>query len=207
MNKEALIIFMKKPVPGRVKTRLAKTIGHDAAVEIYKQLLAKTKAEVAQLSSAIFVFYHPEVPEYDMWNGVATHKELQSAGDLGVKMKNAFQHVFANGFQKAVIIGTDCFELSAHHIEQAFDALSGHDVVIGPSNDGGYYLLGMNALITELFEYKQWSTPQVYDQTLIDFHRLDKTYKSLPVLVDIDEWEDLILFPELKNTIDNKINS
>lgn len=206
MKKNALIIFMKKPVPGKVKTRLAKKIGFDAATEVYKQLLNKTKEEVRYVDTDVFVFYHPEIIEFDMWNNINVHKVLQSAGDLGVKMKNAFQHVFRQGYDKAVIIGTDCYELTYAHMNQAFDQLQSNDVVFGPSNDGGYYLLGMNRFIPQLFENKPWSTPEVLHYSVMDCNRLRKRYSLLPVLIDIDEWEDLQKFPELIETSDITIN-
>ena len=207
MDKRAIIVFMKKPVPGRVKTRLAKKIGFEAAAEVYKELLQKTRLEIEKTVTDVFVFYHPELLQSDVWDGLNVNKLLQSPGDLGSKMKNAFRTILALNYDKVLIIGTDCYALENKHLEQAFEALNQNEIVIGPSNDGGYYLLGMKQLFSPLFENKMWSTPEVFPATIHDCKNADKSFSLLPILTDIDEWEDLIEFPELLHTVETKINS
>src|SRR5690606_30334493 len=95
----------------------------------------------------------------------------QPAGDLGYKMKQAFETAFQQEYNAVVIIGSDCLELNQQLIERAFDALEKHEVVIGPAKEGGYYLLGMKQLHASLFENKAWSTSEVFPSTLADIKR------------------------------------
>ena len=112
--------------------------------------------------------------------------------DLGERMLAAFEEMFEKGYEKAVIIGSDCAELQGEHIATAFEQLDKHDFVIGPANDGGYYLLGMKKLATCLFESKKWSTNTVFEDTIKDIQRLKKTVFVLPPLNDLDRHEDLL---------------
>lgn len=197
---------MKKPDPGKVKTRLAKTIGDIEAVKIYEFLLHKTKQEVLQLNCNINVFYWPEIIEFDLWSERMIDKRRQVEGDLGQKMQHAFHQAFADGAERVAIIGTDCYELDTSLITKAFEDLKRHDVVIGPSEDGGYYLLGMNKLYTPCFQDKVWSTDTVFKDTLSSLETLNLTYSILSELIDIDEWEDLKRYPELLKNIEYPIN-
>ncbi len=119
---------------------------------------------------------------------------LQKQADLGKKMHNAFETILEKGFNKVVIIGSDCIELTQEIILKAFDLLKTNDVVIGPANDGGYYLLGIKKLYPQLFINKQWSTEDVYETTIRDFKESELKYFELPVLIDIDTEEDWQLF-------------
>lgn len=112
--------------------------------------------------------------------------------DLGERMSNAFEIVLGNDSGKAVIIGSDCPEMSTEVLEEAFRALDASDVVLGPATDGGYYLLGMRRFVPELFRDKQWSTPSVLTDTLSDAQRLGLSVRLLPALSDLDDEADLI---------------
>ncbi|MDZ7845461.1 MAG: TIGR04282 family arsenosugar biosynthesis glycosyltransferase [Owenweeksia sp.] len=132
----------------------------------------------------------------DDWPASFFEKKLQSGSDLGERMKAAFQQAFEAGFQKVVIIGSDCPEIGAKVIEQAFDQLDETQVVLGPANDGGYYLLGMNGLFN-LFDDVNWSTATVRQETCDKVKAANLTFKELPELTDLDTIDDLVKFPKL----------
>lgn len=188
MSKEALIIFQKNPIKGFVKTRLAITVGDDMALSIYQFLFEKTFEEAEQIPQEKMVFFSDFIPDDHPFPRHFLY--LQEGEDLGEKMKNAFHWVFSLGFQKAVIIGTDCPELTSHLLLKAFDQLEQSDLVIGPASDGGYYLLGMKSAHPFLFHGVEWSTSQVLAQTcdLADQH--NRSFILLPTLHDIDDEVD-----------------
>ncbi|MEO7045926.1 MAG: TIGR04282 family arsenosugar biosynthesis glycosyltransferase [Ferruginibacter sp.] len=188
--KTALIIFVRKPELGKVKTRLAATLGDNTAHEIYKELLQHTHNIALKTTADRFVFYYNQIDTDDIWNQNNFIKKLQADADLGTKMNDAFAQIFGEGYERVVIIGSDCFELTAEIISNAFKQLNKNDVVIGPANDGGYYLLGMKKLHPQLFENKQWSTADVYQQTIADFEKQHIKYHALVTLRDVDTEED-----------------
>lgn len=194
MMKNALIIFTKNPEAGKVKTRLAATIGNDAALAVYVQLLSHTVSITDELPSDKFVFYSSHIMQEDIWDNKHFFKQLQSGHDLGERMKNAFTDIFQQDYNKIVIIGTDCPHLNPEIILNAFAYLDLHDVVIGPAEDGGYYLLGMKQLHPQLFENISWSTDAVLTETQITCDDLQLDYYLLPTLKDIDEEKDLVHF-------------
>jgi len=193
MTKNALIIFLKIPESGKVKTRLGKEIGYNQAVEVYKKLVDYTISEAEIVSADLFLFYSPNLPT-DI-NQKHSYR-LQKGDGLGKRMQNAFSEVFSLGYKKVIIIGSDCPELNASILETAFKTLEAAEVCIGPATDGGYYLLGMKKLETLLFENKTWSTNTVYDRTINDFRYLNLNYAVLPKLSDLDTVEDLSRYPE-----------
>ncbi len=186
----ALIIFVRKPELGKVKTRLAAALGDEKALDIYMQLLQHTFNIAKATAADKFVFYADEIAKDDLWNAPLFYKRLQASGDLGHKMKTAFNESFALGYQKLVIIGSDCLELNTSIIEDAFISLDDTDAVIGPANDGGYYLLGMKKMQEALFDNKQWSTETVFDDTIADFKNFGVSFSSMPMLIDVDTAED-----------------
>lgn len=191
MPLHALIIFVKNPIEGNVKTRIAKTVGHPRAVAIYRELLEYTRSVAEKLPTedvARTVYYGDFVNENDLWNGWS--KALQPDGDLGARMKEAFREQFAKGAASVVIIGSDCLTLQPHHLKAAFEQLKTQEVVIGPSTDGGYYLLGMNQLYPVLFDDMPWSQPSLMDHTTAALQKQNLPYALLEPLTDVDEWED-----------------
>lgn len=193
MNR-AIIIFIKNPVLGKVKTRLAKTIGDERALEVYEELLAHTATESARVKADRFVFYSDFIPDSDeTWSHSEFNYELQEGEDLGERMNNAFEFIFSLGYKQVLIIGSDCFDLTFDLIEKAFKEFDESEIVIGPAKDGGYYLLGLTSLLPELFQNKKWSTQTVFDDTLNDLIQLKKGWFELPILSDIDTEEDLQL--------------
>jgi uncharacterized protein len=184
--KNALIIFVRHPELGKVKTRLAKHIGHAKALEIYCKLLAHTHTITNTLSVEKFVFYADVVSDNDLWNGYNKQQQKQTT-NLGERMLHALEHVFALGYNKVCIIGSDCYELNTATITKAFTGLETQDVVIGPATDGGYYLLGMHTPYAALFNNILWSTDTVLQHTLNHIHTLQLSYSLLEPLTDVDE--------------------
>ena len=191
MSKSLLIIFVKNPELGKVKTRLAASVGDEAALTIYYQLLRKTREVTEPIRVDKVVYYSERTDPNDLWENEHYHKACQQGADLGERMKNAFQKSFAEGYERVCIIGSDCMEISSSLIKEGFEKLQNSDAVIGPSRDGGYYLLGMNQFIPQLFENKAWSTDAVFSATLDDLNALGMSHCKLPVLSDVDTAEDL----------------
>jgi hypothetical protein len=186
-----LLIFIKNPVKGHVKTRLASSIGQTKALHVYHTLLKITKEITVDLNCERQVWYSKFVDPEDIWDSSSYSKYTQQGDDLGKRMKFAFEHAFGSGYQKVLIIGSDCADLSSDIINQAFDALSENNVVIGPSLDGGYYLLGMSQFYPLLLDEISWSEATVFEETLNKAINNDFSYYVLPVLNDIDDITDL----------------
>lgn len=191
MSRNLLLIFVKNARIGRVKTRLAKTIGDEKALEIYVKLLQHTSDVTVAVNADKAVFYTEYLEESDEFPIAEFSKYLQFGEDLGIRMKNAFVKGFANAYDKVVIIGSDCKDITTEIIEQAFERLNSCDVVFGPAEDGGYYLMGMKRLHSSLFYNKEWSTSNVLIDSLLDCRKGNLNYELLPVLSDIDEEKDL----------------
>lgn len=191
MGKQLLLIFYRNPELGKVKTRLAKTIGDEKALAIYFKLAEHTKNITANLKCIKTVYYSSIVEAQDIWPKGIFQKQAQAGSDLGEKMHHAFAEGFAAGYQSICIIGTDCLELTTEIIEKAFRELETHDTVIGPATDGGYYLLGMKKLYPAFFQNKNWSTDSVCSNTISDFKNLNLNHFSLETLTDVDEEKDL----------------
>lgn len=193
------MIFIKNPELGKVKTRLAKSIGHEKALNVYHLLLDHTLKITSTIKTDKAVFYSDYINENDIWREGEFKKLLQKGEDLGEKMSNAFINAFKMGYKRVVIIGSDCFELNEGILNNAFKILEENEVVIGPANDGGYYLLGLQKYYKQFFENKTWSTENVLLETLHDLSNLNLSFKLLPTLSDIDEEKDLNNYPTILN--------
>jgi len=189
MKDNALIVFVKNPEPGKVKTRIAKTVGNDKAISIYNELLHFTAKIAKGVDCERYVFYFPLVLEDDMFDSAYFHKDLQIKGDLGQKMQAAFSKILSK-HKHAVIIGSDCAELTSADIQRSFDELEENDVAIGPAKDGGYYLLGMNDLQLFLFRDMPWSEDSLLDESIIRIQDRGLNYSLLNIKSDIDYIED-----------------
>ena len=198
MNNNLIIVFVRTPELGKVKTRLAKAIGDQAALTIYKLLLKHTSTVLHELSFDKVVYYSEKIENNDFWKASLFEKKLQK-GDLGERMQQAFETAFDRGYKKVLIIGSDLFELTSTLIISALEALETYDISIGPSLDGGYYLLGMKELHPAVFKNKKWGTDSVLENTLQDLKQ--QNVKLLEALNDIDTFEDLQQHPELLNKI------
>ncbi len=191
MTDGLLIILVRNPVLGQVKTRLAATLGDQKALEIYRKLLAHTTRITENLAVDKAVFYSDYVENEDQWDNDTYLKQPQSEGDLGARIGSAFQWGFGQGYRYICIIGSDCYELTTSIIEEGFEALTRYQAVLGPSRDGGYYLLGLDEFHPELFRDKSWGSHKVASETVSDFNSLDLSYSLLRPLNDIDVEADL----------------
>ena len=205
MNKSivpaALLVFLRFPRPGKVKTRLAQSLGEKRAAQFYRICADAILSEISRLPEKveryIFCADKTDEPEVRRWAGTGFHFAVQEGDGLGQRLENAFSSVFENGVQKAVIVASDVPDLSADILNEAVQALDEHDIVIGPCYDGGYYLLGMKRLHNELFNGISWSTEQVYRQTLAATGKSGLTVHQLQALIDIDTEADLHKWSEM----------
>lgn len=190
MPKQKLIIFSKNPVPGKVKTRLAATVGNANALKVYCKLLVHTARITRALNIPKVVYYSHEVEQGDAFAPGDFEKKVQQGNDLGERMRKAFSAELSAA-DEILIIGSDCYELQTDHLKHAFSQLRENDAVIGPAKDGGYYLLGMKKVHSEIFQNKDWGKSEVFEDTMHDFKELQLNIAVLPELNDVDREEDL----------------
>ncbi|WP_034062416.1 TIGR04282 family arsenosugar biosynthesis glycosyltransferase [Lacinutrix jangbogonensis] len=200
MNSKNLIItFTRNPELGQCKTRLAKTVGDEAALRVYKYLLQHTEQVIKQIEADKAVYYSVKIRDNDIWDSRIFQKHQQIGKDLGERMQKAFENGFNRHYEKIIIVGSDLFHLHPNHINKAFTALNENEIVIGPAEDGGYYLLGMKTMHASIFKNKNWGTETVFNDTIQNL----KNYKIqvLETLNDIDIYEDLEHIKPLQNII------
>jgi hypothetical protein len=186
-----LLIFIKNPVAGKVKTRLAADVGPERALAIYRQLLTHTRRQCEALDAERRLYYSDFIDPHDEWPEALFQKFVQRGDDLGLRMANAFEDAFSEP-ARVVIIGSDCPGVDTALLRQAFAALDDHDFVLGPAHDGGYYLLGMRRFQPEVFSGIHWSTHEVLPATLAHMAQLGASCAMLPTLTDVDhlaDWE------------------
>ena len=199
-TKHRLILFTRYPVAGKTKTRLIPELGREGAALLHKKLVERIVSEARVLKRRLTI---PTIVHYtggsnkemSSWLGSMTFVE-QTGGDLGLKMRTAFEHTFDCGAKGAILIGTDIPDITSDLLQQAFTAMGSGKVVIGPSRDGGYYLIGLMAdqasqLLPLLFENMTWSTDDLFAATARRVEKSGYTVTSLPILRDIDLPEDL----------------
>lgn len=191
MTEEALIIFVKNAELGKVKTRLARDIGEEKALEVYLELLEHTRNIAAPLHHDKYVYYSGFIPQQGPFVNSGFYPRLQKGADLGERMANAFGELLGMGYKKVVIIGSDCLELETEYLEKAFECLAFRDYIIGPAEDGGYYLLGMKTADPGIFKNIEWSTSEVYKKTVAYIRNQNRDFHKLPALSDIDTIDDL----------------
>lgn len=193
----ALIVFLKYPEPGKVKTRIAGFIGDERACALYT-LIAEGVIKNVFLENPgtydVYIFFTPAntKDKVEGWLKVEARYRPQEGDTLGEKMSNAFQSILQNnGYKRSIIIGTDCPEVNASLIESAFEMLKEKDIVIGPCKDGGYYLLGMSRFVSDVFLDIDWSTDRVISQTVNKVCKNDLSYGILKTLEDVDTPDDM----------------
>jgi len=192
-----LIVMLKYPQAGAVKTRLVPALGKRRACELYQSLVRHTLAEVEQFTAEERVSIQARLagaPDFDTareWLGGKISFVPQGDGDLGQRMERGLQEAFEEGTPAVVVIGADCPELGAEHLRAAFRALRSKDVVLGPAADGGYYLIGIRRFLPDLFRGIEWSSERVLEQTFAALTHTRAECHLLQTLHDIDHPEDL----------------
>ena len=189
-----LIVFVKNPEPGTVKTRLQTRYSPEQAAGIYRAFILDTLENALTVpAKAHRVAYAPSTAEAEIQQlcGPSWQLTPQAETDLGDRMYLALNQSLQAGASRAVIVGTDIPSLPAQHIHQAFDILSDRDVVLGPSTDGGYYLVGLSRPVRSIFQNIEWSTDRVLIQTLERIHSADLSLGLVPPWYDIDTPEEL----------------
>jgi uncharacterized protein len=188
---DKLIIFLKAPRPGLVKTRLAQALGPEAAARIYQQLAAMLMKSLNELEPVELRFAPDDAfPEIRPWLRPGWTALPQGEGDLGKRLLRAFEEAFERGSRRVVVIGSDCPGITPEDIHHAWTALLRNELVLGPACDGGYWLIGLNRLLPELFEGISWSTAGVLGQTESRAHTAGASWIRLRELSDIDTVED-----------------
>ena len=193
-NKVSLIVFVRYPQKGKVKTRLAATIGNGKATEIYKAAAENIINEIKTVPNCNKYIFYSIKEEKDLikkWLGKGFYYVHQEGNYLGERMQNAFGIVLGHGAEKAIILGTDIPEITSDTISNAITVLENSDTVIGPSNDGGYYLLGMKKFHSNLFENIEYSTSTVLNETIKKIKSAKLKNSTLNILHDIDIEDDL----------------
>lgn len=198
--RDLVVCFLKYPQPGHVKTRLGKDLGNVGAAEFYAAIAERVITEIYPLSELYELILCTEpshnLHEFRTWIGDNWTFWQQEGADLGQRLAFAAETAFFEGFERVIFIGTDCIGMDESFIQGAFQSLDSHDVVIGPSTDGGYYLLGIREPSRWLFEDIPWSTETVLKETLDRIENQQCRHFLLEEKLDVDTMEDLIKFRE-----------
>lgn len=205
--KSALLIFIKNPELGKVKTRLAATMGDEKALKVFKKLLVNIHDKSLNVQTDKLLFYSTFVDQNDIWENDVFRKYVQNPStDLGQRMLSAFEEARDLGYAKALIVGSDIYEVSTEILQEGFELLEDAETVLGPSYDGGYYAIGFNfkkihcpKFLQDVFLNKTWSHQNVAQEALEMIKSYSYTCNFLPILSDIDTEEDLKIFPDLYN--------
>jgi rSAM/selenodomain-associated transferase 1 len=185
-----ILIFLKAPRLGTVKTRLADTVGPKVAQSIYRELVEGQMARLSERDS-ICVQYAPHDAAADMtaWLGADVSYRAQCEGDLGARLSDAIMTHFQMGHSRLICIGGDCPQLAVRHIAAAESAMdAGADLALGPTEDGGFYLLGLSAPHSGLFSAVRWSTESTRSDVIKNATQLNLKVEQLEMLYDVDDW-------------------
>jgi len=197
MNEQRLLVFVRLPEIGKVKTRLARTMGDEAALALYRCFVADTLALARQSAYPFTVCFHPPEAHRAVteWLGTDASYMPQTGGDVGERMYAAFCTALSDA-RRVVLIGSDIPGLPPEMLHEAFASLDAHDAVIGPASDGGYYLIGFTAasILPASFSGIAWGSPAVFRSTMDILHEHDVDVHVLPPWNDVDEYGDLESF-------------
>ena len=203
IKKTAIIVFLKAPVKGFVKTRLAEKIGDDASLEIYKHFVRQTLDMLTQTDHTVHAYFYPIHNKKYIIELLGDRIPLfpQRGSHLGERMGNAMEDAFSKGFDKVLLIGTDIPELTTEIINDAVINLDKYQAVIGPSTDGGYYLIGFHqaGFTPDIFIDMPWGESSVLKKTLSVFKSRNMPAFMLKPCRDIDTYEDLHAFLSEEN--------
>ena len=191
--KTALIILVHDSVPSTVKTGKISIISAQESDAIRLQLLMHTQRVTIHLMADKFLFINESSSGNNVWNKSGYIKRMQRGRGIGEIILNAFETVFSMGYSKVVLISSDSIETETSHLVQAFDNLDSYDIVIGPAQEGGYYLLGMKRMHPLLFKHKAWNTALLLQQTLDAVTQLRLTYHLQQVMNDVEEEKEKYL--------------
>jgi rSAM/selenodomain-associated transferase 1 len=193
---ELLIIFVKAPRPGTVKTRLAREIGEAAACAAYCRMVNDLRSNLARLEPVEIRFTPDDArKEVVQWLRPGWRLAPQGVGELGTRLQAAFAQAFASGSKRVVVIGSDCPTVTASDIELGWNELQAHDMVIGPAQDGGYWLIGLRSARPRLFQEINWSTSTVLVETLKRAEAAGLKVKLMRQRSDIDspaDWKEFL---------------
>ena len=207
----ALIIFAKAPVAGHVKTRLCPPLTPDEAASLHGSLVLDLLDRCQSLKGIDRILAGAPTREHPFFGAMKTRFKIpvwdQVGDDLGARMAHAFQSALGSPYQSVLIVGTDIPGITVSLITTAFKSLQDHDIVLGPTVDGGYYLIGLRAPVPELFEHIPWSTDKVLSLTREKTQALDLSVKILPRLRDLDTVEDLQVFIQESKNPKNQVFS
>jgi rSAM/selenodomain-associated transferase 1 len=199
-----VILFIKAPLPGNVKSRLAAGIGEEAALGLYRVLVLDAVEMLGGTPYPVHVYYAPADQREAVTSLLGMDRVLrpQTGADLGSRMEYAFRDAFAEGFSRVALVGSDLPELNPLIMAEAFDALEQDDAVLGPAADGGYYLIGFRrtTMPAEAFHGIAWSTPTVFEDTMKAMQAHALRVHVLPKLHDLDTAADLKAFWERNRT-------
>ncbi len=189
------LLFVKAPLRGQVKSRLAAALGEDAALELYRNFALDMLQAMDDAGIPNIIFFHPPdaANEVANWLGEERSYQKQHGSDVGERMEEAFRYVFSRGCSRAVLVGSDIPDLPGGMLTGALHALADHDAVIGPAEDGGYYLIGFrsDSFLPEVFHGIPWSTDAVFRTTTAVLERAGRTVSRMPLWRDVDTIQDL----------------
>ena len=207
----ALIVFAKAPVSGQVKTRLSPPLTPDEAASLHGSLVLDLLERCQSLKGCDRILAGAPTPEHPFFGAMKTRFKIpvwdQVGNDLGARMAHTFQSALGSPYHSVLIVGTDIPGITVPLISTAFKSLQDHDVVVGPTVDGGYYLIGLRSPVPELFENMPWSTDSVFALTQEKITALGLSLKILPMLRDLDTVEDLQVFIQESKDRKNQVFS
>lgn len=194
-DRERLVVFARAPHLGRVKTRLTPPLSPQQALELHRALVEDTLERLARFRRPglqRWLYLSEPSPAKRLDITPAWSSALQTRGDLGARLEGAFRQAYEDGLERVVIVGSDSPTLPLDYLDQAYEALSAHDVVLGPAEDGGYYLVGTSCFVPELLRGITWGSPRVLEQSTEALSRAGRSFHLLPPWYDVDTSEDLL---------------
>lgn len=197
-SRDCIMVFLREPRLGHVKTRLARHLEEDLVLDLYRAFVLDTLETVADCDPQALILVEPPSGTVTVarWLGDRFTCIGQVGNDLGERMANGFVYAFSRGFQRAVLVGSDTPDLPKSVLDMSFDRLRENQAVIGPSTDGGYYLIGFSTtnIPTDVFTVPIWGTGTVFSATESVLSRTGCRIQVLPEWADIDELPDLKRF-------------
>jgi rSAM/selenodomain-associated transferase 1 len=198
-NKSIVLIFIKAPFKGLVKSRLAAAVGEDTALELYKNFILDIIDSLSTSGYPFRICFYPPDAEEAITKWLVGHPAVpQDGNDLGERMELAFKKIFSEGFTSAILIGSDIPDLTPSVFHEALESLNENDAVIGPAADGGYYLIGFNrrSFLPRIFRGIPWGTDTVFRETMDILHESSLRVYLVPRWKDVDTLKDLKAFFE-----------